>query len=321
MPLVIACIAAAAVFLFCLGLSAILRARAREKRDRVAARLSALAQAGPDVQALDIVRRRVLSEVPWFHRLLAGLDWAKRFDATIRQAAVKGSTGLYVLAAALLALCGFYLALLALKLFILALAAGALLGLTPFAWVLRRKRQRMGAFQRQLPDALDLIARALKAGSTLSGGMRMVADECNDPIGAEFAATLDEINFGVDVDRAMQNLLARVDCPDLKFFVVSVNIQRETGGNLAEIVGNTAQIIRERFKLLGRIRVLSAEGRLSAIILLAMPFVIALVIYLINPGYMSVLAAHPLGRIMAYSALGMMGLGAVIIRKMIAIKV
>jgi tight adherence protein B len=151
--------------------------------------------------------------------------------------------------------------------------------------------------------------------------MRMVADEFPDPIGPEFGITLDEINFGVDTGKALESMLSRVDCPDLRFFVVSVNIQRETGGNLSEIVGNTASLIRERFKLLGRVRILSAEGRLSAMVLLAMPFAIAFVIYLINPDYMSLLFTEPLGRMLIAANLVLMAIGTLCIRKMVNFRI
>ncbi|MDP3426567.1 MAG: type II secretion system F family protein, partial [Humidesulfovibrio sp.] len=174
---------------------------------------------------------------------------------------------------------------------------------------------------RQLPDALDLIARALKAGNTFAGGMRMVADEFADPIGPEFAITLDEINYGMDTEKALHNLMERVDSLDLKFFVVSVNIQRETGGNLSEIIGNTAALIRERFKIHGRIRILSAEGRISAIVLLAMPFAAAAVLYVIKPDYMEQLVTEPLGQLMVKSALASMTVGYFIIRRLVNFKV
>jgi len=188
-------------------------------------------------------------------------------------------------------------------------------------WLRRKWRKRMFKFQRGLPDALDLIARALQAGHAFSQGMRMVADEFGDPIGPEFEKTLDEINFGVAVDQALRNLTQRVSCPDLKFFVVSVNIQRETGGNLAEIVTNISGLVRERFKLKGRVKVLSAEGRLSAYVLIALPFAIAFVINLINPDYMGLLFETEQGKTLVMGALGTMFAGALVIRKLIRIKV
>ena len=134
----------------------------------------------------------------------------------------------------------------------------------PFFILYRKKKKRVAKFESQLPDALDLIARALKAGHAFSTGMRMVANEFDDPLGTEFGRTIDEISFGMELDQALKNLLKRVDCNDLKFFVMSLILHREAGGNLAEILGNISRLIRERFRLMRKVRVLSAQGRMSA---------------------------------------------------------
>ena len=179
----------------------------------------------------------------------------------------------------------------------------------------------MEKFQRQLPDALDLVARALKAGHAFTGGLRMVAEELGDPIGTEFEKTLNEINFGVGVPEALKNLSNRVDCPDLKFFITSVIIQRETGGNLAEILTKITSLIRERFKLQNRVQVLASEGKLSAIILIAIPFVIALALSVLNPVYIKTLFTDPIGKILVAFALIMMIIGIFVMKRMIQIKV
>jgi len=321
MPGLIALIMALATLFFILFAMNALGAAARVRRERVEGRLKALAQAGPDVSARDILRRTVFSEVPWFHRLLADLHWTRNFERVLRQAKMTGTPGVYVLVSAVLAAVAFLVAQLVTGAPLASLLAAALLGPLPIARVYRRRAARMAVFQRQLPDALDLIARALKAGNTFAGGMRMVADEFADPIGPEFAITLDEINFGMDSGKALHNLMERIDSLDLKFFVVSVNIQRETGGNLSEIIGNTAGLIRERFKIHGRIRILSAEGRVSAIVLLALPFAAAGILYLIKPEYMSLLFTEPLGQAMIKSALVSMTMGYFVIRRMVNFKV
>jgi tight adherence protein B len=195
------------------------------------------------------------------------------------------------------------------------------LGYVPFAYLLRKKKQRLRKFERQLPEALELVARTLRAGQAFSGGLSIVSEEFDDPIGTEFERTLDEINFGVSVQVALQNLAARVDCPDVRFFVVAVVIQRESGGNLAEIIESIANVVRERFKLVGKIRVLSAEGKASALILCLLPFFIGFVIYLLNRDYMSALIEDPIGKYMIGAGLVMMFLGIIVMRKMIQIKV
>lgn len=294
--------------------------RVGERWERqVSRRLRALGVSGPGPR--ELLRRETLSGLPWFHRLLSRMNWTSRLQALLRQAGAPGNPGLYVLASLLLWMAAFYIVLIAADSFLAALPSGLAFAWLPFWWVRRRRAKRMEAFQRQLPEALDLIARALRAGHTFDGGMRMVVDEFADSIGPEFGQTLDEINFGAHVDEALRGLLDRVDCPDLKFFVVSVNIQRETGGNLAEIIGNIASLVRERFKLLGKVQVLSAEGRLSAMILLVLPFLIAVVIQFLNPDYMTDLFVKPMGRMLLGGALVSMGTGALVIRRMIRIKV
>ena len=179
----------------------------------------------------------------------------------------------------------------------------------------------MRKFERQLPDALDLVARSLRAGHAFSGGLQMVADEFDDPLGTEFQRTVAQINLGVSIEQALKNLADRVDCPDLKFFAVSVIIQRESGGNLAEILESISSLIRERFRLRGKIRTLTAEGKLSAGILVGIPFFVAFALSFMNPDYVRVLSTDPTGKILVAVALIMMGIGIAWMKKMITLKV
>lgn len=321
MTLIIVGVAVLAVFLLVMAIGSFLQSGSDRVERRVKDRLRALAMTGIDENAVDLVLREVtMSDVPLLNRLLERMCWSRNFNKLLYQADVKGSAGVYLLVCALLAVIGFYAGIFSGRLWV-SLAAAVLLGYLPVGVLQSKKRKRMDRFQKQLPEALDLMARALKAGHTFGGGMRMVSDEFEAPIGPEFGKTLDEINYGLDVDRSLSNLQERVDCPDLKFFVVSVNIQRETGGNLAEIIAKIAGLVRERFALYGKIRVLSAEGRVSAYILLGLPFVITGILYMINPEYVSLLWTHELGQGMVWAAVASMVLGAVIIRKIIMIKV
>ncbi len=154
----------------------------------------------------------------------------------------------------------------------------------------------MAKFERQLPEGLDLIARSLRAGHAFTLGMRMAADEYDDPLGPELKLALDEINFGISVEEALKDLAERIDCPDLRYFIVSVILQRETGGNLAEILENISSLIRERFKFRGKVKALSAEGKLSAIILLALPFFVFLALRFTSPEYIETLFTDPIGK-------------------------
>ncbi len=274
-----------------------------------------------EYESVDIVRKRVLSEVPWLNRKLLKLRWSGSAGLLLEQAGTRHTLGFYVLASALLAFLGLTVGSFLRVNYLFSILAGACLACLPLWYILRQKRKRMEKFHSQLPEALDLVARALRAGQALPGALKMVADEMDEPIGDEFDKTLDEINFGIGVSEALKNLAGRVDCLDLKFFIMAVVIQRETGGNLAEILENSARIIRERFKLHGRIQVLAAEGKLSAIILLGLPFVTAFVLFFANPAYIQVLASDPFGRVLAGVALCLMILGILSMKKMISIKV
>ncbi|HBG47005.1 MAG TPA: pilus assembly protein [Deltaproteobacteria bacterium] len=268
---------------------------------------------------VDILRRKVLSEIPWLNRLLLRTIHLHGLDRLTEQANARRSPGFFLLLSAVLAVAWLFAGALLLPNAMLVMAGVA--GAMPFLYLYSKKKRRMKKFERQLPEALDLISRSLKAGHAFTGGLKMVADEFSDPVGTEFEKTLNEINFGIALPEALKNLARRVDCPDLKFFIVSAVIQRETGGNLAEVLEKISHILRERFKLQGHIKVLSAEGRFSAVILIALPFFITFAISFINPKYIGVLFTDPVGKFLVASAAVLMGAGIILIRKMIAIKV
>ncbi len=291
-----------------------------EKRE-VQRRLSALSFTSHQNEEIDIVRKRVLSEVPWLNRMLLSFRWTNRMYLLLEQAGIKRPLGLFILVSVLLAVGTLLIGSWMTPLYVIIIPVAIFLGSLPFLYIYSKKNRRMRKFEAQLPDAMDLIARSLKAGHAFSSGLKMVGDEFGDPVGTEFDKTVNEINLGVGVIDALKNLLIRIDCPDLKFFVISVILQRETGGNLAEILENISRLIRERFKLHGRIRVLSAEGRFSAIILTCLPFFIALVLTLFNHVYLTTLITDPAGNIMIGLALLLIILGYFTMRKMIKIEV
>jgi tight adherence protein B len=191
----------------------------------------------------------------------------------------------------------------------------------PLIKIKMQRTKRFKEFERQLPEALDLMARALRAGHAFSVGMKMVGDEFPDPIGPEFNRTVEEISFGIDTPEAMANLNNRVVSTDLKFFITALVVQRETGGNLAEIIEAISRLIRQRFELLGRVKALSAEGRMSGIILFAMPFVMGGVLWWLNEEYMRLLIEDDLGLMMAAAAGFLMLVGAYVMKNMCDIKV
>ncbi len=292
----------------------------RPDRQKIRKRLRKISS-GKDRNGLSILRRRVLSEVPFLNRFLLGIPMVRRLDRLLQQADAQYPLGFFMLLTIFLALAGYLGGSWGTRNYALATMIAALMGALPFFYLRSKKKRRMRKFQRQLPDALELVARALRAGHAFSSGMKLAADEFDDPLGPEFEETLDEINFGISVSDALKNLSGRVDCPDLNYFVVSVILQRETGGNLAEIIEGIAHLIRERFKLQGRIRVLAAEGKLSAIILLILPFAVAVILRFINPKYITLLSTDPLGKVMTATAALLMFVGVLFMKRMIDIRV
>lgn len=275
---------------------------------------------GPDF-AGDIVKKHEMSGLRWLDVFLSRQAWSRRMDKMLQQADVDAPLGIFVLLSLIFFVTGYLGASLYVTNILVRLGIAGILGTLPFKWIARRKAKRMADFERQLPEALELVGRALKAGHTFSSGMGMVVGEFADPIRIEFQKTMDEVNFGMGVTVALDNLMDRVDCPDLNFFVVSVKIQHETGGNLAEIVGNIAWLIRERLKLKGRIRVLSAEGRMAAWVLCLLPFFVCGAVQMLNPGYLNQMFVESLGHIFLYTVGILMTLGILVIRKMVRIEV
>jgi tight adherence protein B len=179
----------------------------------------------------------------------------------------------------------------------------------------------MARFERQLPEALELVSRALKAGHAFSVGLKLVGDEAADPIGVEFRRVFDEVSMGIALPQALQNMTDRLHCVDLRFFVTSVLVQRETGGNLSEIIDSLAGLIRKRYELHLKVRALSAEGRFSGFILFGLPIVVGLLLYRINPDYMGVLFTDPMGQNLVMAGSFLMVTGAIVMKRMVDIKV
>ncbi len=191
----------------------------------------------------------------------------------------------------------------------------------PLLWLMFRRKRRMAAFQRQLPEALELMSRALRSGHSLSAGFELVAEEIAAPLGTEFGRVYEEQNLGLPFEEALTALTERMPNLDLKFFSTAVILQRTTGGDLAEILDKIGHLVRERFRIYGQVAALTGEGRLSGIVLLALPPVLFLVVYRLNPSYSSLLFEDELGKKMLIGAVIMQILGALVIRKIVNIKV
>lgn len=194
-------------------------------------------------------------------------------------------------------------------------------GSLPLFWLLWRRRGRFKKFAMQLPDAMELIARALRSGHSLASGLKVVVSEMPEPISKEFSHAYEEQNLGVPIETALKNMLKRMPNMDLKFFVTAVAIQRQAGGDMAEILDKIGYIIRERFKILGQVQALTGEGRISGVVLMGLPIALFFAVYYLNPPYVMLLFTEELGRKMIAVAAFLQILGAVCIKKIVNIKI
>ena len=308
------------ILLFLQGCVLLYRMMSPRGTDRAVERIQQWS--APEVAAqLNIVRKELLSDIPWLHDLLITMRRLQPLRLLHRQADCRVPLGIFVLATPLLALGALLLALSMRQPLLLALLLAAVLGALPAGYLYWLKSRRMAKFERQLPEALELISRALRAGHAFSVGLKLVGDEAADPIGIEFKRVFDEMSMGVALPQALQNMTDRLDCVDLRFFLTSVLVQRETGGNLAEIIDSLAGMIRKRFELLLKVRALSAEGRFSGIILLGLPIVVGFLLYEMNPEYMGLLFTDPIGQNLVMVGSFLMVTGAIIMKRMVVIKV
>jgi tight adherence protein B len=259
--------------------------------------------------------------LPAIDRLLGGTTRGSAFGRWIDQSGVKASISGVLMIATVLA------AVLALSVGVIVrarwgLPVGAALGFAvPFLVLKMKRTKRMRLFEEQFPEGLDLISRALKAGHAFATGLKMVADEMPDPVGPEFRKTFDEQNFGLPMKDSLDNLSFRIPLLDVRFFATAVLIQRETGGNLSEILENLAHVVRERFKILRQVRVYTAHGRFTGYVLLALPAVLAIALSFINPEHMELLFKERLGQQMLIGALVMQAMGFMWIKHVIKIEV
>jgi tight adherence protein B len=191
----------------------------------------------------------------------------------------------------------------------------------PFVWLYWKRKKRLDKFASQLPEAMELAARALRAGHSLAAGLHVVAEEMSGPVAKEFGRVYEEQNLGISLEDALRGMCDRVPNLDLKFFVTAVSIQRQTGGDLAEILDRIGYVIRERYKILGQVKALSAEGRLSGVVLIALPIVLFFLMLWMKPDYVSELWTDPMGIKMSIGAIVLVLIGAVCIKKIVDIKV
>jgi tight adherence protein B len=294
------------------------KAQSRVLRDRLSTVQNVSEPSAPDAALL---RDEVLSRIPAFDSILRRSERVSELQKTLAQGNVDVRAGNFLM------LCGMSALLLAA---VAALAGGnllfgwlgALVGFfIPYAYAAHLRSKRFHKFEEKFPEAIDTLARAVRAGHAFTTAVEMIANEVGEPVASEFRQLFEEQKFGLPVRDALMNLTERVPLVDVKFFVTAVMLQRETGGNLAEILDNLSYVIRERFKILRQVRVHTAQGRLTMVLLMALPPTIVVVMQLLNPGFIHPLFADPLGHALIVGGIALQTMGYFVIRKIIRIRV
>ena len=266
---------------------------------------------------VDVRKSDLLSAVPWLNRVLLKLELAPRLRNMIYQADLKWTAGGLILMCLVGLAIGSYLVYLRTSSLAFSILIGVVVGSLPFMFVLYKRRLRFNKFEQQLPEALDLMVSAMRAGHSLNSSMDLVGHEVPDPVGSEFRICFDEQNYGLELKSAMNNLINRAPLQDLKMVVTAILIQKESGGNLAEVLDKVAYVIRERFRIKRQIRVHTAQGRMTGWILSLLHLVLGIGLYFISPDTMSLLWKRDIGIKLMWASGIMTVIGAMIIRKIV----
>ena len=272
-------------------------------------------------QETDILRREMLSDVPALNRILISMPYIARLQMFLAQAAVKMQVASFLLIVIGVAFFAFLTAFIAYLRVELAFAIGVLAGAVPFIVVQYKRHRRFSRFEEQFPEAMELLARAVRAGHAFTTAFSLIGEEMSEPVAEEFRITYRQQQLGLPLRDALANMAVRVPLPDVRIFVSAIQIQRDSGGNLGEILDNLSTVVRERFKILREVQVLTAEGRMSMYVLISLPFGVAFGLYLVNPTYMRPLFVESIGQTALLIAAVNQLIGYVIIRKLVRIKV
>ena len=271
---------------------------------------------------LKLIRDEMYSSMPMLHRALMRMSWTGRLRDYIIQAGMTTKPGKLLLTSAIAGLGAFVVVADFLNVnFLFAILAFIVAAVIPISVVAFQRRRRLAKFEEHFPDALDLLGRAVRAGHPFTSGLEMISKESSEPIAGEFRKTFEEQNFGLPLRDALLNMTTRVPIVDVRFFVTALMIQKETGGNLAEILDELSRVIRDRFRIYREVQVRTAQGRLTAMILIALPIGMMLILEVVNPTYLRVMFEDPLGPPMLGVAAGLQILGSLIIWKIVHIEV
>jgi len=294
------------------------KAQARVLRDRLSPVQKLSEQAAPEVAFL---RDEVLSRIPAFDNYLRRSERVSELQKTLEQGNIDVRAGNFIMLCIISALVFALIAFIVGGNLIFGWV-GALIGFfIPYAYASHRRSKRFQKFEEKFPEAIDTLARAVRAGHAFTTAIEMIANEVSEPVAGEFRQLFEEQKFGLPVRDALLNLTDRIPLVDVKFFVTAVMLQRETGGNLAEILDNLSYVIRERFKILRQVRVHTAQGRLTMVLLMALPPTIVVVMQVLNPGFIQPLFSDPWGHVLIVAGISMQTIGYFVIRKIIRIQV
>lgn len=276
---------------------------------------------GPGTLETHLLRDELLSDVQPLQRLLAGWSGAMWLRDLAAQAGMKIRPGKLLLLMGIAGLAAYLLVAQLTRSTAMGIAAGLAGCLLPLGGVAVNRIRRLRQFEKNFPEAIDLLGRAVRAGHAFTTGMEMIGKELPEPVAGEFRITFEEQNFGLPLKDALLNLTERVPLIDVQFFATALLIQKESGGNLAEILDNLARVIRERFKILGEVRIRTAQGRMTAGILIALPPAMMIMLGALNPGYMRLLFTDQWGTYMMLAAFTMQAVGSVLLWKIVHIEV
>jgi tight adherence protein B len=293
-------------------------------QEQIRKRMNAVHKAerrGDVSQSLKLVRDEMLSDVPVLHRILLQWSWSSKLQDFLAQAGMRTKPARILLLSAVLGLGSYLVAGFFFHKTYFSLPLGLVVATIPLLVVVMKRRRRLHKFEERFPEALDLLGRAVRAGHAFTTGLEMIAKECGEPLAGEFRTAFEEQNFGLPLRDALLNLSERVPLIDVRFFVTALLIQKETGGNLAEILDGLSRVIRDRFRIYREVQVRTAQGRLTAAILIALPIFMAITISIINPNYMKVLFEDPKGPLILGIAAGLQAIGSMILWKIIHFEV
>lgn len=272
-------------------------------------------------EKLTLYKNRALNDASVLEQIAYALPRVQGLDRMLVRSGVAMNATTFLLLSLTLGGMGFLMGVRLLPHWSAAVAPGLAMLFLPFVWLKSRERQGLVKFDEQLPEALDLLSRSLRSGHALSAGMEIITQEMDEPIRSEFAAAIDEINLGLSFREALENMCERVPSRDLRFFAVATLIQRETGGNIAEILDQISGLIRERTKFKRHVQTLTAEGRLSGVVLIGLPVALFVYLYFVNYDYVSLLWNDRIGYMMLVVSIINMFLGTVVIKKMTRIEI